>query len=339
MAEIWARDIRYSLLRIDVDWCTRRSYAGGIKVEGKYPKDGRAVIIAPNHSNALMDALVVLQSDKDPSVYGTRADVFNKPALARIFRVLKMLPIARKTEGLRAVAQNLDVMPEILDVLQHNVPFCLFAEGYSRPMYSLQHLHKGLARIALRNAATKPTCIVPVGINYSDFLHYRGTCTMKIGEPIDVNDWIGGHPGLHDSASATKLSQHLSERIKELILYIPDDENYQQRLQELRPPKKRRWWEWPLAVLTAPFFLLSAVLTLPQWAISRWICRNKITDRGFHNSVRFFLRFAGAPVMIIIWAVLGFVFLPPLAACVLLLYYCLSYSIFYDWLNLVRIDY
>ena len=338
MAEIWARDIRYSLLRIYVDWCTRRSYTG-IKVEGKYPKDGRAVIIAPNHSSALMDALVVLQSDKDPSVYGTRSDVFNNPVIARIFRVLKMVPIARRTEGLRAVAQNLDVIPEIVDVLHHNVPFCLFAEGYSRSMHSLQHLHKGVARIALRNAATQPTCIVPVGIDYSEFFRYRGKCLMKIGEPIDVNEWISEHPGLHDSASATKLSQHLSERIKELILYIPDDENYGQRLLELRPPKKRRWWEWPLAVLTAPFFLLSAFLTLPQWAISRWICRNKITDRGFHNSVRFFLRFAGAPVMIIIWAVLGFVFLPPLAACGLLLYYCLSYSIFYDWLNLVRIEY
>ena len=129
MADIWAKDIRYSVLRIFVDWCTRRSYSC-LKVEGKYPKDGRAVIIAPNHSNALMDALVVLQSDKGPSVYGARADVFNNPVIAKILRVLKMVPIARKRDGIRAVAQNLEVMPEIMDVLHHNLPFCIFPEGF-----------------------------------------------------------------------------------------------------------------------------------------------------------------------------------------------------------------
>ncbi len=43
--------------------------------------------------------------------------------------------------------------------------------------------------------------------------------------------------------------------------------------------------------------------------------------------------------MLILLAVLGFCLLPPLAAAGLLAYYLISYSLFYDWLNLVRINY
>ena len=81
--KIYEKDFFYDGLRPIVDWCTRNSY-NKIEVRGKenIPADG-AVIIAPNHCNTLMDALVILQAFKDESVFGARADMFKSPFLAK----------------------------------------------------------------------------------------------------------------------------------------------------------------------------------------------------------------------------------------------------------------
>lgn len=335
MAELWEKDRLYSFLRPWVDWCTRRSFSS-LKVQGTLPRDGRAVIVAPNHCNTLMDALVVLQAQKDPMAFGARADIFRKPAAAKALSFLKILPIARKRDGLRSVAQNLEIMPVIQDILHHGMPFCIFPEGRHRPMYSLLPIHKGVVRIALKNAVDQPSCIVPVGLNYSDFFHYRGSCTMRYGEPIDVKAFVDSHAGLSKPELYEAFSAELSRRIAELILFIPDDEKYEARLAQLRPPHKRRWWEIPLAVCGLPAFVASALLSLPLWGISEYICRFKIKDKAFCNSVRFLVRLVGEPLFFVLWAIAAFLLLPPLGAAALLLLYTFSYSVFYDWLNLVR---
>ena len=62
MRDFWDKDWLYSTLRRYVDFTTRRSYCR-LTVEGELPpdNDGIATIYAPNHTNTLMDALVVLQ--------------------------------------------------------------------------------------------------------------------------------------------------------------------------------------------------------------------------------------------------------------------------------------
>jgi len=335
MSELWEKNKLYSFLRHYVDWCTRRSYSS-LKVEGTLPEDGRAVIIAPNHCNTLMDAVVVLQSRRAEMTFGARADIFHNPTAAKILHFLRIVPIARKRDGLRSVAQNLEIIPVILDILAHDVPFCIFPEGRHRPMYSLLPIHKGVVRIALKCAAERPTVIVPAGLNYSDFFHFRGDCTLRYGAPIDVNRYVEEHKALSKPDLYDSLSGELRQRISELILYIPDDENYEARLAELRPPRRRKWWEIPLAVLSAPMFIVCALLSLPLWVTAEAICRFKLKDKAFSNSIRFLVRLVGEPLFFLIWAIIAFILLQPLAAAGCMVIYLFSYSVFYDWLNLVR---
>ena len=335
MTELWEDNKTYSRLRRWVDRCTRRSFTD-LKVEGSLPDDGKAVIVAPNHCNTLMDALVVLQSRREPMAFGARADIFRNPTAAKALHFLRIVPIARKRDGLRSVAQNLEIIPVILDVLHHNTPFCIFPEGTHRPMYSLLPIHKGVVRIALKNAVDQPTYIVPTGLNYSDFFRYMGTCTVKYGEPIDVNRFVEDHKGLSKPELYDALSAELWKRISELILYIPDDENYEARLAAVRPPRKKRWWEIPVAIVSLPVFLLCALLALPLWVPAESICRFKLKDKAFSNSVRFLVRMVGYPVFFVLWAIALFLLLPPLAAAALLLLFCYSYSFFYEWFKLIR---
>ena len=335
MPEIWEKNRSYTVLRSYVDLNTRRSYSS-YKVEDVPVKDGRAVILVANHTNTLLDALVVLDAYPDTCVFGARADVFKKPAIARIMRFLRIVPIARIRDGLRNVAQNLDVINEVHGVLSNGAAFCLFPEGRHRPMHSLLPIQKGVARIAVEHAVMEPTCIIPVGIEYSDFFHYRGKCRVRFGKPIDVNAIVDSGDGANQSDVYDRIREEISDGLKGLITYIPDDENYEKRVAELLPPPPKHWWKWPLAILTLPFFLLAAVLALPLWGVAEWIAHFKIKDSAFRNTVRFGVRLVGIPLFFIIWAVLGFVFLHPLLAAGLLVWYLMSYDIFYDWLNLVN---
>ena len=57
-------------------------------IKKNIPK-GKPVIFAINHQNALMDALTARAAMKGQPVFMTRADIFKKPAIAKILRFFK----------------------------------------------------------------------------------------------------------------------------------------------------------------------------------------------------------------------------------------------------------
>ena len=107
-----------------------------IKGQENLPKDG-AIIIGSNHTSALLDPLVILRAMNSDTVFMTRADIFRKPLLQKIFTFLKMLPIFRIRDGIAAVKQNEEIIAKCGDVLQHGLPLALFPEATHRPKHSL----------------------------------------------------------------------------------------------------------------------------------------------------------------------------------------------------------
>ena len=106
MAQIQDRNRLYAFLRPYVDWMFRRSYRH-IQYVGKenIPTDG-AIIFAPNHTNALCDAMAILGIDGSRKVFVARADIFRKPRTARILNWLKIMPIRRMRDGVDEVLHN-----------------------------------------------------------------------------------------------------------------------------------------------------------------------------------------------------------------------------------------
>ena len=318
MRKIWERDRLYAFLRHYVDACTRASYTQ-LRVEGTPPAE-EAVLIAPNHCNTLMDALVVLQSRTLPTVFGARADIFSQPAVARILRFLKILPMVRRRDGIRNVLRNYETMDEVQEVLGSHTPFCMFPEGRHTPGRELQPLQKGIARMAFQSAAVRPTKVIPAGISYSDFFHYRGSCLLRYGEPIDVNAFLAAHAQEPEAARYQAFLTLLSGRISALI-------------EAEALPAPCPWWRMALVI---PLLLPSALLSLPLWLPAEWLCAHKVKDRAFHNTVRYGFRLAGMPLLMLLWGLVFFLTLPAapaLALCVLAFF---SYSIFYDGMNLLR---
>ena len=172
MSKIQDKDWLYLFLRPYVDWLFRRSYRR-FRYVGKenIPTDG-AVIFAPNHSNALCDAMAILGIDKRQKVFVARADIFKDPKKAKILNWLKIMPINRVRDGLEEVRHNDETINKAVDTLRDGVPFCIFAEGTHHPDRTLLPLNKGIFRIALQANETfgeeKPVYIVPVGIDGDD---------------------------------------------------------------------------------------------------------------------------------------------------------------------------
>ena len=292
MPKIQDKNSLYSFLRPYVDWMFRRSYRQ-FRYVGKenVPSDG-AIIYAPNHTNALCDAMCVLGIDHSRKVFVARADIFHDPKKANILHWLKIMPINRVRDGLDEVRHNDETLNNAVDTLRDGVPFCILPEGTHRPMHSLLPLGKGIFRIALQaNEAfgeEKPIYIVPVGLEYGDYYHLWDSLTVNIGKPIDVTAFVKAHSELDHAQMMVALKEELTMRMRELILWVPDDEHYEENIAKLLPPKKRlpRWLAWPLAVLFFPLFILSALMTIPLWGMWLYI-QHKVKDPAFHNSVQY----------------------------------------------------
>ena len=199
------------------------------------------------------------------------------------------------------VMQNDETEEKAIDVLQDGVPFCILPEGTHRPKHSLLPLGKGIFRIALRAnerfGHEKPVYIVPVGLEYSDYFHLWDTLIINVGKPINVTQFVAEHAELERPQLIMALREELTLRMREQILWVPDDEHYEENLRQLREnpsapfnlfPKHRVpvWLLFLLLVVLSPLFVISAVFTIPLWLM--WILiRWSVKDPAFHNSVQF----------------------------------------------------
>ena len=223
-------DFWYSFLLPYVNWHTRRAYRR-FEVHGKelLPKDS-AVIFGVNHSNTLMDALVLLAADNIKKVFIARGDIFKNPAVAKLLNFFRILPIFRIRNGVAAVRQNDDSLNKAVDVIHDHVDLYLFPEGTHRTKHSLMRMGKGLFHIALdankQFGDQTPVYIIPTAIEYGDYFRYRSTAMIHFGQPINVTEFIKNTTEENEAVTINQLKEMLGQEISKLFTYIPDDEDY-----------------------------------------------------------------------------------------------------------------
>ena len=223
-------DFWYSFLLPYVNWHTRRAYRR-FEVHGKeqLPKNS-AVIFGVNHSNTLMDALVLLSADNIRKVFIARGDIFKNPIVAKILNFLRILPIFRIRNGVAAVRQNDDSLNKAVDVIHDHVDLYLFPEGTHRTKHSLMRMGKGLFHIAVdankQFGEKSPVYIIPTAIEYGDYFRYRSTAMINFGQPINVTEFFKNTTEENEAANINVLKDRLHVEISKLFTYIPDDEDY-----------------------------------------------------------------------------------------------------------------
>ena len=223
-------DFWYSTLLPYVNMHTRQSYRR-FEVHGKdqIPKNS-AVIFGVNHSNTLMDALVLLASNNARKVFIARGDIFKNPVVAKILNFMRILPIFRIRNGVAAVRQNDDSLNKAVDVIHDHVDLYLFPEGTHRTKHSLMRMGKGLFHIAVdankQFGDKSPVYIIPTAIEYGDYFRYRSTAMINFGKPINVTEFLQHTTEENEAANINLLKDQLHDEISKLFTYIPDDDDY-----------------------------------------------------------------------------------------------------------------
>lgn len=226
----------YSFLRHYVDYAFKISYRRVQYIGRKNIPTNGSIIFAPNHSNALMDALAILIIGRRPTVFVARADIFKSPTNAKILNFLKIMPISRIRDGRDQLLKNDETAEKSVDVLCDGVPFCIMPEGKMQCKHSLLNFGKGIFRIALAAneklyAENKKLYIVPVGIDYGDYLRFRSTLLVNIGKPLNVTDFVAKHPDKDKPEMMNALRDELWHKLHDVVFYIPVDENYEGTLE------------------------------------------------------------------------------------------------------------
>lgn len=231
--KIYGKDSLYDFLKPIVDLFLLHSYRK-FEVKGyeNVPEDG-ALIFASNHSNTLMDALVILRANRCTTVFGARADLFNNPMVGKIMTFLRILPMVRQRDGLRNVLKNHETQETIVETLENRVGFCIFPEGRHRPEKSLLPLGKGVFRAALAANAQfgdkMPVYLVPVGIDYGDFFRFRSTVLVSYGKAVNVTEFIRKETSDNEAQTIEHLRKELFSGMSGLFTYIPDDGNLKEK--------------------------------------------------------------------------------------------------------------
>jgi 1-acyl-sn-glycerol-3-phosphate acyltransferase len=205
-------------------------YYGRLRVRGKenipyeYP-----VIFAPNHQNALMDALAVLHTIPRQMVFLARSDIFNRPLFSSILTFLKIMPVYRMRDGFSSLAGNKEIFEKTVAVLQAKRPLVILPEGNHKGLRKLRQLKKGLARIAFQseeatgfNLGIK---IIPVGLDYSRYEKSGSELLIKYGKPIAVADYFDLYKEKPVDAINSLMSD-VKQKISELMIDIQQEEYY-----------------------------------------------------------------------------------------------------------------
>jgi len=179
----------YFFLRSSVRTAIRLFYRK-IEIQGEenLPLEG-PVLLAPNHQNAFMDAL--LPATLCPRVihFLVRADVFKSNIARTFFESLYMMPVYRQRDGIQNLAKNEETFEKCYEILRSSKVLLLFPEATHQGARKLRPLSKGFSRIlfgALEGHEDLDIQVVPYGLNYSNYSDSQSTVLVSYGKPISV---------------------------------------------------------------------------------------------------------------------------------------------------------
>jgi len=229
--EEWSK--AYWLLRFYQNFLFKLYFKTEIVGMEKLPPN-TTFIFAPNHQNALIDALAMLTLKHSwQPIFLARADIFKKPLVSKILTFLKIMPVYRIRDGFENLSLNDSIFLKTMDIIRKGNGLVILPEGNHAGFKILRPLKKGIARIALQTEEASDGSlnihIVPVGLDYSNYVRYRSKLLIRIGEPFPVKKYLDLYRQ-NKALAYNALIDELSERIKAEMIHIEDEQNYYEYL-------------------------------------------------------------------------------------------------------------
>lgn len=200
------------------------------------------VIFAPNHQNALMDALSIIVHIKKQPVFMARADIFKGSLTKKLLHLFKIIPVFRIRDGVEALSQNDASFATAVQILASRNCFGMMPEGTDIDKHRLRPLKKGISRLAFQAQSELPKSqsikIVPVGIHYSNYQDFRSKIAVNFGKPIDILDYTELY-NTNPQKALADVRDAIARELKQRMLHIEDDANYELLISS----KNIAWYE------------------------------------------------------------------------------------------------
>ncbi|MEO5685549.1 MAG: 1-acyl-sn-glycerol-3-phosphate acyltransferase [Chitinophagaceae bacterium] len=176
------------------------------------------LLIACNHPNSFLDAIILSTLFKKPIHSLARGDVFKNKFINSILRSMNMLPVYRASEGVENMEHNYTSFNDCKEIFKNNGIVLIFCEGRCTNEWHLRSLMKGTARLALSSWEDGIQLkVLPLGINYQSFTSFGKNIIINSGEIINKNDIVteeGFGKAIH--SFNTLLTQKLEPLVYEI---------------------------------------------------------------------------------------------------------------------------
>lgn len=173
------------------------------------PPAAGAILLLPNHPNALLDPALVMATSGRPIRFLAKSTLFDGP-LRPVLRAAGAIPVFRKQDEGVDTSKNSETFAAVDAALADGQAVCIFPEGISHSSGRLEPLRTGAARMALSAAAKGISVqLVPIGINPDRKTDFRSRMTVIYGRPFAVE---AGAPPADVTAD---IAQHMRRLIVE----------------------------------------------------------------------------------------------------------------------------
>lgn len=248
------------------------------------------LLIAANHPNSFLDAIILSSLFKKPIHSLARGDAFAGNFFRKVLFSLNMLPVYRVSEGVENLEHNYTTFQACEDLFKENKIVLIFSEGLCKNEWHLRRLKKGTARLALHAWDNGiPLKVLPLGFNYSSFRKFGKIVRLNFGGFILKTDLQNE---LASGKAVNEFNDLLRLQLEELVYEIaPGDIQKRKEIFESEEP-----WYMSLAVLFPA--IAGFILHAPLYYGAHFFVKGKANDH--YDSVMVGIFFLFYPIYILL---------------------------------------
>lgn len=182
----------------------------------EFLKSDGPLLIAANHPNSFLDAIILATLFRHPVHSLARGDAFENNFYRRLLYSFRMLPVYRISEGAENLEHNYTTFSACIDIFKKNGIVLMFSEGRCINEWHLRPLKKGTARLAVSAWQQGiPLKVLPLGINYSSFRIFGKNVILNFGDIINEKDIDSN---ISEGATIAAFNSILEQQLKKGVI-------------------------------------------------------------------------------------------------------------------------
>jgi len=189
-----------------------------------------ALILAPNHQNAMMDSIGILCNVRLQPVFLGRADMFNNKLFAAVLHFFKIIPVYRIRDGKDQLDKNQEVFENCVSILKQKKKIIIYPEAAHTGYRSMLPHKKAIPRIVFMAAEETnfnlDVKIVPVGLTFSHYYNFRRDFSVTFGKPISTSEFFEEYKQQGETRATASLRKRIHDEIDKMIINVPDKTHY-----------------------------------------------------------------------------------------------------------------